>query len=99
MLNSSGKYFFLFPAATVPPSRNTFKEIALSLKCAFRKKTDWLVPFQDQTSKTVDVAAGSFKIEEALADPLIKNVCVNVQKKGLKALTFFSNSFVRKNQL
>lgn len=79
-----GNNLFLFPTATVPPSQNTFEEVVLCFKCAFKKKIDWFVPFEDQTSRSVDATAGSFKIEDAL----IKNVCVDVQKKGLKKHSF-----------
>lgn len=56
------------------------------------------MPFVDQTSRTVDATAGSFKKEETLADPLIKNVCADIQKKRPQE-RFFSTSSVRKNQL
>lgn len=46
------------------------------------------MPFVDQTSRTVDAMTGSFKKEETLADPLIKNVCADIQKKGLKKDSF-----------
>lgn len=80
-----GNNFFLFSTATVPPSQDTFEEIVLCFKCAFKTKIDWFVPFEDQNQ---DATAGSFKIEDALADSLIKNVCVDIQKKGRKKHSF-----------
>lgn len=93
-----GTNCFLFPATIFPPSQKLFEETILCFKRAFKNKIDWFVPFVDQTSRTVDATAGSFKREETQSDSVIKKMYVpTFRKKGLKKDSFLLHLLERIN--